>query len=723
MALTDYQRKILIQTMLGEAGGEGPEGQAAVAHVVLNRANSGKFPKDPAKVALQPSQFSTWNSGAGGNNPEKFKPGSAAYERAGRVLDAVVGGTIPDITGGSTFYHTTNITPYWADSANTNGTLTIGNHQFYPSHPVPPGSIPDVASLLDVVEQGAPIPADLAQRPAPAEQLGSPSPDLLAATQALAARMNGAGSPIIPSVASASVARGNGIPMPIPRPNNAPTAAQGQSIGQLAQIYGQGGPTRPGMNISPTQFDSGDPLRAEMEARNNPTTFDPGDPLREMTTLKDLYQNGGPTRPGMNVSPTQFDAGDPLRETTRLAQLYSQGGPTRPYAGVGMVQSPAPQTVADMYKGIIPQQQSPTTFAAGDPLRAEMERKQGLAGMGSVIQNSTQAQPMNVNLANALDMYVREQGGQQAQSQEQVAPPPANLSFMANVSRQTGQPTTQVSASDMTRGMSGTGGPIIPQQSSADDIGQGWSWNGFQAHPAVRKPEPAAAPQQAVADLYKGILPLADPMRGTTPASVSQPYTQGYNTTNPLVPNTPQTITQEKLGLNPDYKPAQSVPAGMAMNMGARDAGPGAAAGIAAAQNLVPQWIKQTVQVPNPEYTAPPIQPAVMPQQSIIPQVAADIPSIPAPNTNPLTSSAASIWQKLTGQQGPNSIFPRGSTIGQSVINRGNVTQGANGLLNSITQDSDAWRKATGQSPLGGLSTYSGGYKSNGMTSSRRNKR
>lgn len=146
--LSDADRDTLIRTALGEAAGEGEAGMEAVLHVILNRAESGEFASTPAGVAKQPKQFSTWNSGEGGNNPEKWKEGSKAYRAAERALDRALSSD-SDPTSGALYYHTNSISPYWAESVNKNGTKQIGNHTFYPGHPVPPGNIPGVASSLD----------------------------------------------------------------------------------------------------------------------------------------------------------------------------------------------------------------------------------------------------------------------------------------------------------------------------------------------------------------------------------------------------------------------------------------------------------------------------------------------------------------------------------------------------------------------------------------------
>lgn len=166
-SLTRQQRDTLVKTILGEARGEGAEGMAAVAHVIANRAASGQYPSDPARVALQPYQFSTWNRGEGGNNPGQFRPGTRQYNQAAQIIDQVFGGQSRDPTNGALFYHTPQVRPNWSGSVNRYGTTQIGNHIFYNGNPVPPRDIPNaVASRLDVTPpqtRNVPLP-----RPRPA---------------------------------------------------------------------------------------------------------------------------------------------------------------------------------------------------------------------------------------------------------------------------------------------------------------------------------------------------------------------------------------------------------------------------------------------------------------------------------------------------------------------------------------------------------------------------
>lgn len=140
-------RDIAIRTILGEAAGEGPMGQAAVAHVLANRARDPRWPSTINEVALQPKQFSAWNSGPGGNDlVRKYGAGDQTYERVGLLYDAVMSGYIPDPTGGATHYYSPaamqaladqgaqqNLVPPWFSQQTAlrgSAPVTIGGHIF-----------------------------------------------------------------------------------------------------------------------------------------------------------------------------------------------------------------------------------------------------------------------------------------------------------------------------------------------------------------------------------------------------------------------------------------------------------------------------------------------------------------------------------------------------------------------------------------------------------------
>lgn len=158
MQTSDRDRDIAIRTMLGEAGGEGATGMAAVAHVMRNRAVDGRWPKSIAAVGLQDKQFSAWNVTEGGNSlPRTAQAGDASYERAGAVYDAVMSGRHVDPTNGATHYYSprgmNGKTPTWAGqtSKESRGSIKIGGHVFSGK-----ANIPQVVrTVLDPVNPNA----------------------------------------------------------------------------------------------------------------------------------------------------------------------------------------------------------------------------------------------------------------------------------------------------------------------------------------------------------------------------------------------------------------------------------------------------------------------------------------------------------------------------------------------------------------------------------------
>lgn len=156
--MADDDLDILAWTMLGEAGGQGQQGMSDVAHVVLNRLNAGKYGSSIQDVALAPKQFSTWNSGSGGNDPKgKYPKSSQEFQRARQIAEQVIAGQIPGPPGRPLDYNADNITPYWASSKDNNGTYTRNGHTFYPSVPVPPGELPEVGTLQDTRRTPSPV--------------------------------------------------------------------------------------------------------------------------------------------------------------------------------------------------------------------------------------------------------------------------------------------------------------------------------------------------------------------------------------------------------------------------------------------------------------------------------------------------------------------------------------------------------------------------------------
>lgn len=179
--MTEEELRVIAWTLLGEAAGEGTRGMEAVAHVIRNRSLSGRFPANPAAVAIQQnsrgvSQFSTWNALTnGGNIPRaRFPVGSAQFNNALRVAAKVFGPTPgSDPTQGATHYYAPKgmaggAPPYWWRSEAVKGEKRIGGHIYAvrrdpPSQVTPakrtatdPGRMP-TANELTVFRTGQPM--------------------------------------------------------------------------------------------------------------------------------------------------------------------------------------------------------------------------------------------------------------------------------------------------------------------------------------------------------------------------------------------------------------------------------------------------------------------------------------------------------------------------------------------------------------------------------------
>jgi len=142
--ISDRDRDLMIRTIIGEAAGESSEGQAAVAHVILNRANSSRHGNTIEDVVLAPAQFSAWNAvtgGAGGSGANNLVrshgPDSDLYKSVGNIVDGVTKGSINDPSGGATHYFspagmTGRRAPDWwtEESQRGGGAIKIGGHIF-----------------------------------------------------------------------------------------------------------------------------------------------------------------------------------------------------------------------------------------------------------------------------------------------------------------------------------------------------------------------------------------------------------------------------------------------------------------------------------------------------------------------------------------------------------------------------------------------------------------
>ena len=131
MADKKQEVDILSRTIYGESRGEGIEGMQAVANVVMNRVNAGKWYGTTVEdVCLKPYAFSCWNESDPNYNLIKtVNENNSGFKLAKEIATDAYNGNLADITNGATHYHAAGITPYWAGSMQK--TVIIGNHVFY----------------------------------------------------------------------------------------------------------------------------------------------------------------------------------------------------------------------------------------------------------------------------------------------------------------------------------------------------------------------------------------------------------------------------------------------------------------------------------------------------------------------------------------------------------------------------------------------------------------
>lgn len=115
----------LAQAVYFEARGEELAGQLAVARVVINRAESGRFASDYCSVVTQRGQFSFVR---GGNIPTPNRT-SAAW-RAARAIARIAHNDMWDSPAGdSLYFHNAGVRPVWSRSKAT--VARIDSHVFY----------------------------------------------------------------------------------------------------------------------------------------------------------------------------------------------------------------------------------------------------------------------------------------------------------------------------------------------------------------------------------------------------------------------------------------------------------------------------------------------------------------------------------------------------------------------------------------------------------------
>ena len=112
-----------------EAGYESPDGQRAVAQVVLNRLRNPLFPKTVCGVVFQGSERSGCQFTFTCDGALARKPSDEAWERARKVAVAALHGYVMKAVGNATHYHADYVAPVWG--ASLVKVAVVGQHIFY----------------------------------------------------------------------------------------------------------------------------------------------------------------------------------------------------------------------------------------------------------------------------------------------------------------------------------------------------------------------------------------------------------------------------------------------------------------------------------------------------------------------------------------------------------------------------------------------------------------
>jgi N-acetylglucosaminyldiphosphoundecaprenol N-acetyl-beta-D-mannosaminyltransferase len=120
----------LTQAVYYEAAGEGPDGERAVAQVVLNRMHHPGYPASVCGVIYQGSERATGCQFTFACDGSLLRsPAPALWARARKIAEDSLDGKVFGAIGHATHYHADYVLPYWADSLDK--TVQIGRHIFY----------------------------------------------------------------------------------------------------------------------------------------------------------------------------------------------------------------------------------------------------------------------------------------------------------------------------------------------------------------------------------------------------------------------------------------------------------------------------------------------------------------------------------------------------------------------------------------------------------------
>lgn len=119
----DREHECLAGAVYFESKGEPLDGQLAVAQVIMNRAESGRFPTTACGVVFQRGQFSFVRGGG-------FPPinrASRAWREAVAIASVAMADSWQSSVSNAMFFHAARVTPGW----RRDRIARVGNHVFY----------------------------------------------------------------------------------------------------------------------------------------------------------------------------------------------------------------------------------------------------------------------------------------------------------------------------------------------------------------------------------------------------------------------------------------------------------------------------------------------------------------------------------------------------------------------------------------------------------------
>lgn len=118
----DDQTRCLATSVYYESKGEPLAGQLAVAQVVLNRVETGRFGKDICAVVTAPKQFGFVRNGSFATPARNDQ-----WQTAKAIALIAVSNSWPEVVPDATHFHATRVNPGW----RLQRVATVGRHIFY----------------------------------------------------------------------------------------------------------------------------------------------------------------------------------------------------------------------------------------------------------------------------------------------------------------------------------------------------------------------------------------------------------------------------------------------------------------------------------------------------------------------------------------------------------------------------------------------------------------